>query len=111
MRESSANVIVLVDDDNVLEPDYLSAALRVGREWSRLGTWGSGSTLPEYELRPPEALKDFLPYLALTEADVPRRGMFRLTKQIQGLDSQKYLANLHAIAEARHVIDAERMEA
>jgi glycosyltransferase involved in cell wall biosynthesis len=74
MRESAANVIVFVDDDNVLDPDYLSTTLGIDRAWSKLGTWGSGTTLPEFELQPPVSLKDYLPSLALRETTVPQWG-------------------------------------
>jgi glycosyltransferase involved in cell wall biosynthesis len=74
MRESGSDVLVFVDDDNVLEPGYLSTALRIGLEWPLLGTWGSGSTLPEYERQPPEDLKEFLPFLALRDIKLPRWG-------------------------------------
>src|ERR1700730_14399595 len=37
MRESSADLLVFVDDDNVLEPSYLFEAIRIKREWPLLG--------------------------------------------------------------------------
>jgi glycosyltransferase involved in cell wall biosynthesis len=74
IRESSGPVLVFVDDDNVLDVDYLSTALSIGKEWPRLGTWGSGATIPEFELQPPEAVKALLPFLALRDADAPRWG-------------------------------------
>jgi glycosyltransferase involved in cell wall biosynthesis len=72
--ESSGSVLVFVDDDNVLDPNYLSTAWSIGIEWPKLGTWGSGATIPEFELQPPEAMKGFLHYLALRETDIPRWG-------------------------------------
>jgi glycosyltransferase involved in cell wall biosynthesis len=54
IRESSGTVLVFVDDDNVLDANYLSTALSIGKEWPRLGTWGSGATIPEFERQPPE---------------------------------------------------------
>jgi glycosyltransferase involved in cell wall biosynthesis len=74
IRESSGTVLVFVDDDNVLDADYLSTALSIGKEWSILGTWGSGATIPEFERQPPETVKALLPYLALRDADAPRWG-------------------------------------
>jgi len=74
IRESSGTVLVFVDDDNVLDANYLSIALRIGREWPRLGTWGSGATIPEFERQPPETVKALLPFLALRDADAPRWG-------------------------------------
>jgi glycosyltransferase involved in cell wall biosynthesis len=72
--ESSGNVLVFVDDDNVLDLNYLSTARRIGIEWPKLGTWGSGATVPEFELEPAESVKVFLPCLALRHVDVPRWG-------------------------------------
>jgi glycosyltransferase involved in cell wall biosynthesis len=60
MREADGDLLVFVDDDNVLYPDYLSEALRISREWPILGVWGSGGTVPEYEIAPAEHLKQFI---------------------------------------------------
>jgi hypothetical protein len=62
---------VVVYDDNIVNPDYLSEALRIKNEWPMLGVWGSGVTVPEFERLPPDHLKALLPYLALREADRP----------------------------------------
>lgn len=72
--ESSGRILVFVDDDNVLDMNYLSTAFSIGRDWPKLGTWGSGATLPEFELRPSESVRAFLPYLALRETAVARWG-------------------------------------
>jgi glycosyltransferase involved in cell wall biosynthesis len=74
IRESSAPILVFVDDDNVLDADYLSKALSLGREWPRLGTWGSGVTIPEFELQPPDAVKGLLPWLSLRDVEKPQWG-------------------------------------
>ena len=47
--ETSGEVIVLVDDDNVLAPDYLEHVVRIAREYPFLGAW-SGAL--ELELEP-----------------------------------------------------------
>ena len=60
IRESTGDVLVFVDDDNILEPDYLSETLRIAREWPILGVWGSGATVPEYEVAPAEHLEQFI---------------------------------------------------
>jgi glycosyltransferase involved in cell wall biosynthesis len=57
--EATGEVIVLVDDDNVLAPDYLEQVVRIAREYPFLGTWSgaleleleSGSPEPARELR------------------------------------------------------------
>jgi glycosyltransferase involved in cell wall biosynthesis len=72
--ETSGSVLVFVDDDNVLDPNYLSTAWSIGIEWPKLGTWGSGAIIPEFELEPAESVKAFFPYLSLRDADVARWG-------------------------------------
>ena len=71
MREATTALLVFVDDDNVLAPDYLAEALKIGREWPQLGVWG-GSIVPEFEVEPPEHLKEFTGCLALREIKTPR---------------------------------------
>jgi len=73
-REASADLLVFVDDDNVLDPDYLAEANRIKREWPILGVWGSGSTMGEFEQEPPEHLQKLIPYLAIRKTDNPRWG-------------------------------------
>jgi glycosyltransferase involved in cell wall biosynthesis len=69
LRETSSDLLVFVDDDNVLEPDYLSEVIRIKREWPRLGVWGSGATFPEFEVKPADNLREFLDMLALRDVD------------------------------------------
>jgi glycosyltransferase involved in cell wall biosynthesis len=45
---STADILVFVDDDTVLAPDYLEQALAVGKDWPFIGAWG-GNVTPEYE--------------------------------------------------------------
>ena len=47
-RETTGEVIVVVDDDNVLDGDYLEQVLKVGGMYPHLGSW-SGAVLPEFE--------------------------------------------------------------
>src|SRR5688572_4101532 len=53
IREASGDLLVFVDDDNILDDDYLDEALRVAEEWPRLGAWG-GQTRPGFEENPPD---------------------------------------------------------
>jgi glycosyltransferase involved in cell wall biosynthesis len=70
IKESASDLLIFVDDDNVLDPGYLELALRIKRDWPLLGTWGSGSIVPEYELQPAEHLKGFATsYLALRSSE------------------------------------------
>ena len=60
--ETKGDLIVLVDDDNVLDPDYLEQALKISEEFPFLGSW-SGQSIPEFEDQeylPHPLLKGFL---------------------------------------------------
>jgi glycosyltransferase involved in cell wall biosynthesis len=54
VREAASDTLLFVDDDNVLEADYLAESLRIGREWPMLGAWG-GQQFPEFEGGEPDA--------------------------------------------------------
>ncbi len=72
IREAYADLIVFVDDDNVLDKTYLTQAVGIGRDWQSLGAWGSGSIQADFEVKPPEPIIKFLPYLALRETASPQ---------------------------------------
>ena len=72
MHESSAELLVFVDDDNVLTLNYLAEAVRISDEWPRLGVWGSGATSLEFEVEPPEHLREFCEFLAPRDTKAPR---------------------------------------
>ena len=57
IKESPGELLVFVDQDNVLAPDYLEQAIRVAREWPWVGAW-SGDIQPEYETPLPDFVKD-----------------------------------------------------
>jgi glycosyltransferase involved in cell wall biosynthesis len=65
IQESVGEILILVDDDNVLDSDYLFKASELGRKWPILGAWGAGLISPEFEVEPAPHLKDFLHSLAL----------------------------------------------
>lgn len=69
--EASSELLVYVDDDNVLAPDYLANALRLARDMPFIGVW-SASIRGEFEVQPEPWMKPYLPYLALTEFDTDR---------------------------------------
>ncbi|MBW4566639.1 MAG: glycosyltransferase family 2 protein [Tolypothrix carrinoi HA7290-LM1] len=64
IREAQAEILVFVDDDNVLDSDYLELALRISKDYSVIGTWG-GQTIPEFEVTPPDWMKTYWGYLAV----------------------------------------------
>lgn len=65
-REASAELFVLVDDDNVLASDYLETALALSEEWPVLGAWG-GQCVPRFECTPPERTRPLWPLLGIRE--------------------------------------------
>src|SRR5437763_1815313 len=50
MNEALSDLLIFVDDDNVLDRNYISEALRISRNWPELGVWSTGCMRPEYAL-------------------------------------------------------------
>ena len=55
-QEGKGEVVVMVDDDNVLKPDYLEHAVKILKKHPEMGVIG-GKALPEFEIDPPGWLK------------------------------------------------------
>jgi glycosyltransferase involved in cell wall biosynthesis len=68
IRESAGKVVIFVDDDNVLAPDYLEFAKSVEAAHPSMGVWGA-SIEPEFETAPSEDMKELVPYLGLRKLD------------------------------------------
>lgn len=66
--EAKGELIVFIDDDNVLAPDYFERCVDVAGSWPQLGVWG-GSVAGEFEVSPPEWIKRFLPGMVVYEID------------------------------------------
>lgn len=62
--ESTADLLVYVDDDNVLAPGYLAATQSISTQWPQLGAW-SGEITAEFEIPPAPVLTGHLDLLAL----------------------------------------------
>lgn len=58
------DLFVLVDDDNVLAPDYLEQALCIAGQYPHLGVFG-GRVVGEFEVSPPKWVRPHLEVLAL----------------------------------------------
>jgi len=71
IAEAKGVVLVFVDDDNVLAPNFLDAAIRLGGEWPQLGVWG-GCIIPEFEIEPPDNLRRYLRAIAMVEVESPQ---------------------------------------
>jgi len=66
LAEARGDFAVLVDDDNVLAPDYLAMVLALFAQHSKIGACG-GRSLPEFESPPPAWSHEFHPLLALRD--------------------------------------------
>ena len=68
IREARSDLLLFVDDDNVLDPDYLEQALLMAGRWPMVGVF-SGSCRGEFEIPPPASIRPFLSSLAVAEID------------------------------------------
>ena len=66
IREVVGDLLVFVDDDNVLDADYLETALRIAEERPFLGSW-SGQCRPEFEETPAEWTRRYWGNLVIRE--------------------------------------------
>jgi len=64
IQDSYSDILIFVDDDNVLEPDYLETALQISKNYSYIGAWG-GQILPLFEEPPAEWTKPYWEWLAI----------------------------------------------
>ena len=62
--KATGDTVVIVDDDNVLQEDYLQVAEQIFREYPLVGAAG-GSIEGEFETPPPPWATPYLPYLAI----------------------------------------------
>ena len=72
IRESAGELLAFVDDDNVLEADYLAVALELAAEHARLGCFGAGILRAEFERDPAPELTPYTPGLALRTVAAPQ---------------------------------------
>lgn len=68
IRKSKGGLLVFVDDDNVLDPDFLETAQSIMEEKPFLGSW-SGQCRPEFEQAPPEWTRRYWGNLVIREFD------------------------------------------
>jgi glycosyltransferase involved in cell wall biosynthesis len=68
IKESNGDLLVFVDDDNVLQSDYLSECLTLAKNHPFIGALG-GQVIPEYEVPPSEDIKPYLHYLLIRKFD------------------------------------------
>ena len=70
LRETTGEVVICVDDDNVLAPDYLEKALEIAAKWPKLGVWG-GQIKGIFESPMPGWLEPHAFHFAIFEFDTP----------------------------------------
>lgn len=58
--------IILVDDDNVLDEDYLENSLKIYCKYEFVGAIG-GKVLPKFDIPPPDRVKDISRWLSLRD--------------------------------------------
>ncbi len=68
IKESKAALLVFVDDDNVLQSDFLANTLQIAVDFPFLGAWG-GNVEGDFEGEIPDWLKPHLHALAVREVD------------------------------------------
>lgn len=66
IREAKTEILIFVDDDNVLDENYLETALHISKDYPFLGAWG-GQTIPDFEETPPDWTKPYWIVLAIRE--------------------------------------------
>ncbi|AFY30873.1 glycosyltransferase [Calothrix sp. PCC 7507] len=68
IKEAKAEVLVFVDDDNLLELNYLETTWQISKDYPFIGVWG-GQVIPQFEETPPEWTKPYWIALAIKEFD------------------------------------------
>lgn len=66
IRETQGEIIIFVDDDNVLDPDFLEKAAAVAEDMPFLGSW-SGQCRPMFETEPPSWTRRYWGNLVIRE--------------------------------------------
>ncbi len=94
---AASELLIFVDDDNVLAPDYLEQALRVAREFPFLGAWG-GSAVADFEAPPAPWAIPSLHFLAIR--DCVRDSWSNLLSHNESVPNGAGLCIRRAVAEA-----------
>ena len=65
IKESYGELLIFVDDDNILTPNFLETAWAIMAGYDFLGVFGAGILEPEFEVQPPSELLSRLDKLSL----------------------------------------------
>jgi len=69
IAEAKGDLILFIDDDNIVNSDYLSEAVRIGAERPYLGAWGAAKIIPRFEGEPRPELLPFTKNLSIRNQD------------------------------------------
>lgn len=69
IAETSSDILVYVDDDNVLCPDYLFQVMDIAKGYPELGAWGAARIVGEFESEPEQSLVRHLWVLAIGQGE------------------------------------------
>jgi len=64
MHAAESELLVFVDDDNILNPDYLEHAVNLAENYPRIGAFG-GSSIGEFESEPAEDIQCMIKFMAI----------------------------------------------
>jgi glycosyltransferase involved in cell wall biosynthesis len=99
IQESSGGLLVFVDDDNLLAPDFLDQATAISARFPVLGVFGPGILEPEFEVQPPPEVRPYLNLLALRSESSARWTKDARDAQCRpwgaGLCVTRHVANLY----------------
>lgn len=111
ISESTGEILVFVDDDNVLDPDYLEQVEKIADQWPLLGVW-AGQTRPGFETPPPDWTREYWERLVIREFDRDRwsnQPNDRAMPCGAGMCARRtvvdYYARLHATGRRRFLLD------
>ena len=68
IKETVADTLIFVNDDNFLDKYYLKVVSQISKDWPIIGAW-SGQIRPDFEEQLPDWTKPYLPMLAIREFD------------------------------------------
>ena len=102
LSNTSGELIVWVDDDTVLAPNFLCEVARIAREKPFLGVWG-GSVVLELEKSVPDYIRPHLPLLTENHITAEEWSNYRHCMPVAGagmctrrLVGDRYVANYHS---------------
>jgi glycosyltransferase involved in cell wall biosynthesis len=99
IQEANGEILVFLDDDNVLDHDYLENVLQISKDYPFIGAW-SGRIIPEFEIKPPEWTKQYWGMLAIRDFDQDRWSNVPYQKETTpygaGLCIRKFIAEKYA---------------